>query len=73
MKPTVIIIVVVIAILGFLLFYSQQASTPADKGLLEQAAVSEPAQEPAAGSEGAAQDAPAAGGQSSAPSGEHSK
>jgi len=70
MKPTVIIIVVVIAILGFLLIYSQQHDMPADQG---QAAVSEPAQEPAADSEGAVQDAPAAGGQSSAPSGEHSK
>lgn len=62
--PTVIIIVVVVAMLGFLLMYSQQASTPADRG---EVAVSEPVQSSSAGSEGAAQITPAA------PSGEQSK
>lgn len=65
--PLVVIIAIVAIIIGFLTFYSQQAGTSADKGIVEQgAAVSESAQAPAA-------EAPAAENQSSAPSGDHGK
>lgn len=72
--PLVVIIAIVAIIIGFLTVFSQQAGTPADKGVQEQgAAVSETAQAPSAGSEGTAQATQATDAKTPAPSGDHSK